>query len=104
MILHFDYSNVEFDARRDLIKLKSMDKLKLFCYHFKDWKHPDTIWLKKQLPNVVISLSMKDPFIARPCYPEFNHTETLWDIKVEQEELFYRAPPSKIEDNFDVYR
>ena len=100
--LHFDYSNVEFDARRDLIKLKSMEKLRAFCYHFKDWKHPDTIWLKKQLPNVIISLTIKDPFIARPCYPEFDHYKTLWDIKVEQEELFERAPPSKIEEYFDL--
>ena len=64
-----------------------MKKLTLLCYYW----HSDCTELKKQLPNLTISSNNHDAKIAIPSHPEYILEKGVWEIKVEEEELFVNA-------------
>jgi hypothetical protein len=88
--LNVKFTKAKFDSYRDLLKLKSMVKLTLFCY---DLSYHDYRLLKKELPNLWLH---SEQTIAIPCRsecnsffnPEYKHCQGFWEIKAEREELF----------------
>ena len=87
-LVKLNLADVRFDSS-DIFKLKSMKKLRLLCYYW----HFDCIELKEQLPNLPISSNHDDTKIAIPSHSEYILKKGLWEIKVEEEELFVSAYP-----------
>ena len=77
--LDLENENIEFDFD-DLLKLKSMEKLTVFCYNSK--------WFTKQLPNLWIRFNPGNIIIASPCHPQLHQHQGFWEIKAKREELF----------------
>ena len=92
--LSFEATAIRFDLN-DILKLKKMEKLKLFYYDPRFANIIELRRMQKLLPNVWVNFDSKEQRIACPSQREyngfwfnFNHLHGFWEIKAERENLF----------------
>ena len=99
--LSFESTLLRFNLN-DLLQLKGMENLKLLYYDIDEYRNVHRYYidwrrLKRQLPNIRINTNPGNIKIACPSqqkynpnsrFWEINHTQGLWEIKTEKEELF----------------
>ena len=90
--LNFAFTDVMLDLS-DIFDLKNMEKLELFCYDL----FPNPRWMDKLKPivwveydpgNIKIACPSQQKYNPNSRFWEINHTQGLWEIKTEKEELF----------------